>query len=92
MGWKAPMACRADHPLDMGEELETMKALPGFWEVVRDIDLGLRPNTLIALMENGEWWELEFEDAAQGLRNVTIRTIEKPDALVRRASSEGKGA
>lgn len=85
------MACRADDALDLEEELETMKALPGFWEVVRDIDLGLRPNTLIALMQNGEWWELEFEDAGRGLRNVIIREIPRPDALIRQASRQPKG-
>lgn len=85
------MACRADRPVDMEEELETMKALPGVWDVVRDVDLGLRPNTVIALMQNGVRWELEFEDARRGLRNVTIRRIEKPDALVRRPSRTGKG-
>lgn len=86
------MACRADHPLDIEEELETVKALPGFWEVVRDVDLGLRPNTLVLLLQNGEWLELEFEDAERGLRNVVVRMIEKPDALLRRASSKEKGA
>jgi len=85
------VACRADYPLDMEEELETVKALPGFWEVVRDIDLGLRPNTLIALMQNGEWLELEFVDEGRGLRRVIVREVPRPDALVRQGRSTKGG-
>ena len=85
------MACRADHPLDMEDELEIVKALPGLWDVVRDIDLGLRPNTLIDLLQNGEWWEVEFVDEGHGLRRVIIREIPRPDALIRGGRSAKGG-
>jgi hypothetical protein len=40
--WRLAVARRADHLLVMEEELGTVKTLPGFWEVVREIPRRMR--------------------------------------------------
>ena len=63
--------------MNMTKALALYKSRPEFREVFRSLGYGLRPNTLIGLLEDGRWYKFEFV-AEEDKWLIRIFEIPKP--------------
>lgn len=70
--------------INLQKQIEILKAHPDFDEVVRDVGVGPRANTVIALLNNGNWFELEFSEPEPGKVHVGYWQIDRPDAAMQK--------
>ena len=66
--------------VDLEKQIQILKSHPVFNEVVRNIGAGHRINTIVVLLQNGSWLELEFTETLSGKTRVGYWDIPKPDA------------
>lgn len=66
--------------VDLAKQIEVLKTHPDYEEVVRSIGFGARANTLIVLLHNGNWFELEFSEREPEKVYVSYWQIAKPNA------------
>lgn len=68
--------------VDLAKQIEILKTHPDYNEVVRDIGADSRSNTAVVLLNNGQWFELQFSELEPGKMHVGYWKIDRPDSNV----------
>ena len=66
--------------VDMEQLLEELRLDPEFEEAFRNLELSTNENTLVALLQDGNWMEYRFIPQSFGRAKVEYRRIIKDEA------------
>lgn len=70
--------------VNLEKQIRILKSHPDYEEVVRSTGFGLRADTLIVILNNGNWFELEFSELEPGKTYVSYWQVDKPDPVAQK--------